>query len=55
MIDSLNKVINESILGAALIRVINSQQMEYAKFLEANSKALGIGLRILKLFASLIP
>ena len=55
VIDSLNKVINESILGAALIRVINSQQMEYAKFLEANSKALGIGLRILKLFASLIP
>jgi ATP-binding cassette subfamily B protein len=55
VIDSLNKVINESILGAALIRVIHSQQMEYAKFLEANSKALGIGLRILKLFASLIP
>jgi len=55
VIDTLNKVINESVLGAAIIRVINSQQMEYAKFLAANSKALGIGLRILKLFASLIP
>ncbi|HLZ86356.1 MAG TPA: ABC transporter ATP-binding protein, partial [Puia sp.] len=54
-IDWLNKVINESILGAALIRVIHSQQLEYAKFLEANAKALGLGLRILKLFASLIP
>jgi len=55
VIDWLNKVINESILGAALIRVIQSQQLEYAKFLEANSKALGLGLRILKTFATLIP
>jgi ATP-binding cassette, subfamily B, bacterial len=55
VIDALNKVISESILGAALIRVIHSQQLEYAKFLEANSKALGLGLRMLKLFASLIP
>jgi ATP-binding cassette subfamily B protein len=55
VIDALNKVITESILGAALIRVIHSQQLEYAKFLEANAKALGLGLRILKLFASLIP
>jgi len=55
VIDWLNKVINESILGAALIRVIQSQQREYAKFLEANSKALGLGIRILKTFATLIP
>jgi len=55
VIDWLNKVINESILGSALVRVIHSQQLEYAKFLEANAKALGLGLRILKTFASLIP
>ena len=55
IIDWLNKVINESILGAALIRVIHSQQLEHVKFLEANAKALGLGQRILKLFASLIP
>jgi ATP-binding cassette subfamily B protein len=55
VIDTLNKVINESILGAALIRVIHSMHLEYAKFLEANAKALGIGLRMLKLFATLIP
>jgi ATP-binding cassette subfamily B protein len=36
VIDWLNKVINESILGSALIRVMNSQQMEYDKFLQAN-------------------
>jgi len=55
IIDWLNKVINESILGAAIIRVINSQQLELDKFMDANKKAMGIGLSILRLFASLIP
>jgi ATP-binding cassette subfamily B protein len=55
VIDWLNKVINESILGAAIIRVVNSQQPEYNKFLEANTKAKDFGLSILKLFAGLIP
>jgi ATP-binding cassette subfamily B protein len=55
VIDWLNKVINESILGSALIRVINSQTLEYNKFLEANAKAKEFGLGILRLFAGLIP
>jgi len=55
VIDQLNKVINESILGAALIRVINSQQLEYNKFLEANTEAKQYGLKILGFFAGLIP
>lgn len=55
VIDWLNKIINESILGSALIRVVNSQQLEYAKFLEANTKAKSFGLAILSLFAGLIP
>jgi ATP-binding cassette subfamily B protein len=55
VIDWLNKVINESILGAALIRVINSQQLESDKFLQANIKARDLGLSILCLFAGLIP
>ncbi|MDB5018323.1 MAG: putative transporter ATP-binding protein [Mucilaginibacter sp.] len=55
VIDWLNKVINESILGSALIRVINSQQLEFDKFLRANSEARDIGLSILRLFAGLIP
>jgi len=55
VIDWLNKVINESILGAMLIRVINSQQLEYNKFFEASTKAKDIGLSILRLFAWLIP
>ncbi len=55
VIDRLNKVINESIMGAALIRVVNSQIPEYQKFLAANTEAKGLGLSILRLFAVLIP
>lgn len=55
VIDWLNKVINESILGAALIRVLNSQQPEYEKFISANTQAKDLGLAILRLFAALIP
>ncbi len=55
IIDWLNKVINESILGAAVIRVVNSQMLEYNKFIEANTKAQEIGLSIVRLFATLIP
>ena len=55
VIDWLNKVINESILGSALIRVINSQLLEYDKFLAANTNAKDIGMAILRLFATLIP
>lgn len=55
VIDALNKVINESILGSALIRVLNSQQPEYEKFISANTQAKNLGLQILSLFASLIP
>src|ERR1700760_1688104 len=53
--DWLNKVINESILGSALIRVINSQQPEFDKFLKANTQARDLGLGIIRLFSGLIP
>lgn len=55
VVDWLNKVINESVLGAALIRVLNSQQPEYDKFVAANTDAKDIGIAILRLFAALIP
>jgi ATP-binding cassette subfamily B protein len=54
-IDWLNRVINESVLGAALIRLLNTHQIEYEKFMAANTEARDIGLSILRLFASLIP
>ena len=55
VIDRLNKVINESILGSAIIRVLNSQQPEYDKFISANVEARDLGLSILRLFTILIP
>lgn len=55
VIDWLNKVINESILGSAIIRVINSQQLEYRKFMDASAEAKDLGISIVTLFATLIP
>lgn len=54
-VDWLNKVINESILGSGLVRLLNSQLYEYQKFIAANTEARDISLSILRLFASLIP
>jgi ATP-binding cassette, subfamily B, bacterial len=55
VIDSLNRIINESIMGSALIRVLNSQQPESIKFLKSNIESRDLGLSILRLFATLIP
>lgn len=55
VIDSLNRVISESIMGAAIIRVLNSQQPEYRKFLTVSAEARDIGISIVIMFATLIP
>lgn len=55
VIDYLNKTINESVLGAALIRVINAQQPQYERFIASSNEAKGLGLATVKMFASLIP
>ncbi len=55
VIDALNRIINESILGAALIRVLNSQQPESQKFLEKNIVSRDLSLSIVRLFSVLIP
>ncbi len=54
-IDWLNRVISENILGAALIRLLNSQKYEGKKFFFANTEAKNISFEILKLFSTLIP
>lgn len=54
-IDTLNRIINESIVAAPLIRILNSQNTELQKFQEINSKSKDISMSILKLFSSLIP
>jgi ATP-binding cassette subfamily B protein len=55
IIDRLNKTINESILGSTLIRVLHAQQAEKEKFIVVNTDAKENGLKILRVFASLIP
>ncbi|HRZ96778.1 MAG TPA: ABC transporter ATP-binding protein [Paludibacter sp.] len=55
VVDRLNKIINESIIGAALVRVLNAQITEYNKFMDANTTSRNLSLSILKLFATLIP
>lgn len=55
VVDRLNQVINESILGSALIRVLNTGHQEQDKFAEPNTESRSIGLQILSMFASLIP
>ncbi|MCE9586051.1 ABC transporter ATP-binding protein/permease [Candidatus Uhrbacteria bacterium] len=55
IIDRLNKTINESILGATLIRILHGQQSEKEKFIVVNTAAKENGLKILRVFASMIP
>jgi ATP-binding cassette, subfamily B, bacterial len=54
-IDWLNRVINESILGATLIRLLHSQHVEYKKFVSANAESKNVGLSILGVMSALIP
>jgi len=55
IIDTLNGVISETIIGAALIRTLNSVVPEHDKFAVANERSKDIGLRILGLFSILVP
>jgi ATP-binding cassette subfamily B protein len=55
VIDGMNKVINESIVGAALVRVLDSVTAESAKFTTLNSESRTIGMKILGLFSFMVP
>lgn len=55
VLDRLNKVINESVLGAALIRVVDGAQAECGQFERVNDRARNVGLIILRKFALMIP
>jgi ATP-binding cassette subfamily B protein len=54
-LDWLNRVINESILGATVIRILNSQRFEAQKFKAANAESRDIGLAILRIMSAMIP
>ena len=55
VIDWLNAVISESILGAALIRLVDSERIEQTKFTKAAQASKDIGLKIIGYFSLLIP
>lgn len=55
VVDQLNKVIQESIVGAGLIRVLNKMKDEMKRFDRINARALQISLSILAHFAAMIP
>lgn len=55
ILSKINKVINESVLGAMLIRVLNAQKYENTKFDNVNQQAKEVGFSIINLFSSLIP
>ncbi len=55
VVDKLNTVINNSIIGAALVRVLDSGSFEKKNFQEVNTESRENGLKILALFSSFIP
>lgn len=55
IIDKLNRIINESIIGSALVRVLHAAKFERSKFYDANEEARTIGVRIISGFAALFP
>lgn len=54
-LEKINAVINETIVGSALIRVLNSASYEISKFAEVNAKSREIGMGIVKSISALIP
>ncbi len=54
-IDKLNRVISESIVGAQLVRVLNSVKVEKNKFTKVNEETKFIGIKIINGFAALVP
>lgn len=55
VIDSLNLVINETIVGAGLIRVLNAHTAEENRFKSENRRAQEIGINIVNGFAIIVP
>ncbi len=55
MIDALNKVLTENIVGAALVRLMNTQGREFVRFVDLSGRTREISLQILRLFATMMP
>ena len=55
VIDWLNKIINESILGSSIVRVLDSKNTENEKFIDTNRKATELGIITVNHFAFTFP
>jgi ATP-binding cassette subfamily B protein len=55
LLGRLNTVINENIIGAALIRLVNASAFEVGKFNQINREILSVNLAILRHFAFMVP
>ena len=53
--DRLNRVLQENIVGAALMRLVNTEASEFEKFKVVSNEARAIGMKILSQFAAMIP
>jgi ATP-binding cassette subfamily B protein len=55
IMDKLNGVIQESVAGSALVRVLDSARSQNAKFFALNTEGRDVGLQVLRLFCIIIP
>ncbi|MGZ3313485.1 MAG: ABC transporter ATP-binding protein [Caulobacteraceae bacterium] len=55
IVDLMNRVLNENIVGAALIRLVNTAVREFDRFSDAADQARAVGLKILSQFAAMMP
>lgn len=55
IVDVMNRVLTESIVGAPLIRLVHTEARETVRFTEAAENSRAIGMKILRQFASMIP
>ncbi|MFA7193611.1 MAG: ABC transporter ATP-binding protein [Candidatus Paceibacterota bacterium] len=55
IIDKFNTIIGESVVGAAIVRVLDSGKIEYNKFRQENDISKENSMRILRYFSFVIP
>jgi ATP-binding cassette subfamily B protein len=55
MMDALNKTLNENIVGAALVRLLNTHGREFARFVDLSGRTRAISMQILRQFATMMP
>lgn len=54
-LEKINSLISETVVGAALVRVLNSAATEVSKFAKVNAKTREVGIGIVRGFSTLIP